>query len=82
MNKGKRKADAMHSGVNGNEEVNRQRQEGEKALVILVTKAERLGKVLGPGWSVMTRLAELVSATSPDGAHCCLLYFDVARAFC
>jgi origin recognition complex subunit 5 len=28
---------------------------------IIITKAERLPKVMGSGWSVMTRLAELVS---------------------
>lgn len=35
--------------------------EQEKTVVIVVTKAERLRTVLGAGWAVMTRLAELVS---------------------
>lgn len=36
-------------------------REGGKQVSIVVTKAERLPKVMGSGWSVMTRLAELVS---------------------
>jgi hypothetical protein len=33
----------------------------ERTVVVVVTKAERLRTVLGAGWAVMTRLAELVS---------------------
>lgn len=36
-------------------------REGGKQVSIVVAKAERLPKVMGSGWSVMTRLAELVS---------------------
>lgn len=36
-------------------------REGGKQVSIVVTKAERLPRVMGSGWSVMTRLAELVS---------------------
>jgi len=35
--------------------------EDENRLVVIVTKAERLRNVLGPGWSVLTRLSEVVS---------------------
>lgn len=35
--------------------------EADRRLVIVITKSERLKNVLGPGWSVMTRLAEMVS---------------------
>jgi origin recognition complex subunit 5 len=37
-------------------------KEGERAISIVITKAERLPRVLGSGWAVMTRLAELVSS--------------------
>lgn len=36
-------------------------KEREGAVSIVITKAERLPRVLGSGWAVMTRLAELVS---------------------
>jgi origin recognition complex subunit 5 len=38
----------------------KEREDG-KRFSIVVTKAERLPKVMGSGWAVMTRLAELVS---------------------
>jgi origin recognition complex subunit 5 len=33
----------------------------KQAVMLLITKAERLGKIMGQSWSVVTRLAELVS---------------------
>jgi len=36
-------------------------QEKEGAVSIVITKAERLPRIMGSGWAVMTRLAELVS---------------------
>lgn len=36
-------------------------KEREGAISIVITKAERLPKIMGSGWAVMTRLAELVS---------------------
>ena len=46
--KGKRKADVSEDGVG-------------RQVVLIITKAERLRTVLGGGWAVITRLAELVS---------------------
>jgi hypothetical protein len=37
---------------------------GRQAISIVITKAERLPKVMGSGWAVMTRLAELVGPGS------------------
>lgn len=50
--KGKRKADEMENGDG----------EGNAAtcVVVILTHAEKLRTVLGQGWAVMTRLAELV----------------------
>ena len=36
-------------------------KEKEGAVSIVITKAERLPRIMGSGWAVMTRLAELVS---------------------
>jgi origin recognition complex subunit 5 len=36
-------------------------EEEGRVLVVAVTKAERLRRVMGEGWAVITRLAELVS---------------------
>lgn len=43
-------------------------KEKEGAVSIVITKAERLPRIMGSGWAVMTRLAELVS-----------LYFTIER---
>lgn len=50
--KGKRKAAVME---NGDDHI-----EGSNGLVVVLTHAERLRTVLGSGWSVITRLSELV----------------------
>jgi hypothetical protein len=39
-------------------------KEKEGAVSIVITKAERLPRIMGSGWAVMTRLAELVSLYS------------------
>ena len=39
-------------------------KEKEGAVSIVITKAERLPRIMGSGWAVMTRLAELVSLQS------------------
>lgn len=52
--KGKRKADVMENGDDHAE------QEDRQGVVLLITHAERLRTVLGPGWSVITRLSEMV----------------------
>jgi hypothetical protein len=39
-------------------------KEKEGAVSIVITKAERLPRIMGSGWAVMTRLAELVSLSS------------------
>jgi hypothetical protein len=39
-------------------------KEKEGAVSIVITKAERLPRIMGSGWAVMTRLAELVSLHS------------------
>lgn len=50
--KGKRKATAMENGDD--------HFDASCGLVVVLTHAEKLRIVLGPGWSVMTRLTELV----------------------
>lgn len=55
--KGKRKRTASNLMENG---------DAEKQLVLIFTKAERLRWVLGGGWAMITRLAELVSISSYD----------------
>ena len=54
--KGKRKSDIMEDG-------------GMNQMVLIITKAERLRTVLGAGWAVITRLAEMVSVQS-EGERC------------
>ena len=51
--KGKRKSDIMEDGSMSH-------------MVLVITMAERLRTVLGGGWAVITRLAELVSFHSKD----------------
>jgi len=41
-------------------------KEKEGAVSIVITKAERLPRIMGSGWAVMTRLAELVCLCSTD----------------
>jgi len=41
-------------------------KETESAVSIVITKAERLPRIMGSGWAVMTRLAELVCLYSTD----------------
>lgn len=65
--KGKRKADDMENGssttVNGT--VNGHGGHGDiNGAVVIITHAERLRTVLGNGWTVITRLAELVSCSA------------------
>jgi origin recognition complex subunit 5 len=60
--KGKGKGKAR---MNGNGLATGHEEEGERRVVVVITKAERLRNVLGGGWSVITRLAELVSWLYP-----------------
>jgi origin recognition complex subunit 5 len=41
--------------------------EGRRAMSIVITKAERLPKIMGSGWAVMTRLSELVGPLTGPG---------------
>jgi origin recognition complex subunit 5 len=54
----------IDNGVNGKVKGKGKGKEKEKeekgAVSIVITKAERLPRVMGSGWAVMTRLAELV----------------------
>jgi origin recognition complex subunit 5 len=54
--KGKRKADDMESGHEGDSTSHK-----ATGRVVILTHAEKLRSVLGLGWAVMTRLTELVS---------------------
>ena len=61
--KGKRKAGDMEDG--------QEDENGRKGSTIILTHAEKLRTVIGPGWAVMTRLAELVRlAQCLSCAHC------------
>jgi hypothetical protein len=53
-------AEGSESGKGKNKGKGKEREAG-KRFSIVVTKAERLPKVMGSGWAVTTRLAELVS---------------------
>jgi len=55
----------VYSGGDGKSKAKGKGKEREKdgVVSIVITKAERLPRVLGSGWAVMTRLAELVSCT-------------------
>jgi origin recognition complex subunit 5 len=41
--------------------------EGRRAMSIVITQAERLPKIMGSGWAVMTRLSELVGRSTGPG---------------
>lgn len=64
--KGKRKADDMENGDEGAQHGTANshgRQSGARGAVVVITHAERLRTVLGTGWTVITRLAELVGCS-------------------
>jgi origin recognition complex subunit 5 len=46
--------------INGKSRGKGKGREKEEAVSIVITKAERLPRIMGSGWAVMTRLAELV----------------------
>jgi hypothetical protein len=50
--------------MNGKGKAKGKGKEKEGAVSIVITKAERLPRIMGSGWAVMTRLAELVSLYS------------------
>lgn len=51
--------------INGKGKSKGKGKEKEGPVSIVITKAERLPRIMGSGWAVMTRLAELVSCCSP-----------------
>lgn len=58
--KGLRSLWAKHAGK-GKSPAKGETDEDEGQIVLLITKAERLRGVLGPGWTALTRMNELVS---------------------
>ncbi|WWC62008.1 uncharacterized protein I303_104595 [Kwoniella dejecticola CBS 10117] len=75
--KGKGKAKAK---VNGHGDYGREGKEGDLSVVVVITKAERLRLVLGDGWSVITRLTELVGVPI-SVVLCSTIPWDNVRPF-